>query len=268
LLTLLSAVVLLLLFGSVTQASAKGRTAATKPTVVLVHGAWADGSSWGGVAKDLQARGYTVDVPPNPLRGLHADSEYLKDYLSTIKGPIVLAGHSYGGAVITDAATDDSQVKALVYVDAFIPAEGQSILQILTPPKGSSQPPLNPQALFDFVPFPGAPKGVADWYLKPPVFMQVLANGLPKAQAELLAATQRPIASNALIETSTAPAWKTIPSWDVIGTEDAILPPALQEEMAKTAGSHITQIKAGHLSGLYEHPTAIANVIVAAATHS
>lgn len=254
--------------GALSVASSAHATSPTKPTIVLVHGAWADGSSWDGVVTDLQARGYTVDVPPNPLRGLHADSAYLKDYLSTIKGPVVLAGHSYGGAVITDAATGDHQVKALVYVDAFIPAQGQSILQILTPPPGSSQPALNPPALFNFVPFPGAPKGVSDWYLKPAVFMQVLANGLPKAQAEVLAATQRPIASNALTETSTAPAWKTTPSWDVIGTEDQILPPALQEEMAKTAGSHITEIKAGHLSGLIEHPAAITKVILTAADHS
>ncbi len=259
---------LTLLVGGFSATSPAHASVSPKPTVVLVHGAWADGSSWDGVVKDLQARGYTVDVPPNPLRGLHSDSAYLKDYLSTIKGPIVLVGHSYGGAVITDAATGNRQVKALVYVDAFIPTEGQSILQILTPPKGSSQAPLNPPALFNFVPFPGAPKGVSDWYLKPAVFMQVLANGLPKAQAEVLAATQRPIASDALTETSTAPAWKTIPSWDVIGTEDLILPPALQQEMAKTAGSHITEIKAGHLSGLIDHPAAIANVILAAATHS
>jgi pimeloyl-ACP methyl ester carboxylesterase len=259
---------LALLLGAFSAASPALAAASTKPTVVLVHGAWADGSSWDGVVKDLQARGYTVDVPPNPLRGLHSDSAYLKDYLSTIKGPIVLAGHSYGGAVITDAATGNRQVKALVYVDAFIPTQGQSILQILTPPKGSSQPPLNPPALFNFVPFPGAPKGVSDWYLKPAVFMQVLANGLPKAEAQVLAATQRPIASNALTEASTAPAWKTIPSWDVIGTEDLILPPALQEEMAKTAGSHITEIKAGHLSGLIEHPAAIAKVILQAASRS
>jgi pimeloyl-ACP methyl ester carboxylesterase len=259
---------LALLLGALSAATPAHAAASTKPTVVLVHGAWADGSSWDGVVKDLQARGYTVDVPPNPLRGLHSDSAYLKDYLSTIKGPIVLAGHSYGGAVITDAATGNHQVKALVYVDAFIPTQGQSILQLLTPPKGSSQPALNPPALFNFVPFPGAPKGVSDWYLKPAVFVQVLANDLPKAQAQVLAASQRPIASNALTETSTAPAWKTIPSWDVIGTEDLILPPALQEEMAKTAGSHITEIKAGHLSGLIEHPAAIANVILTAATQS
>lgn len=241
--------------------------APAKPTVVLVHGAWADGSSWDGVVKDLQQRGYTVDVPPNPLRGLHADSAYLKDYLSTIKGPIVLVGHSYGGAVITDAATGNKQVKSLVYVDAFIPAQGESLLQILTPPPGSSQPPLNPQELFNFVPFPGAPKGVTDWYMKPAVFMQVLANGLPKPEAEALAATQRPIASNALTETSGAPAWKTIPSWDVIGTDDQILPPALQEQMAQRAGSHVTKIAAGHL-GLISHPDAVAKVIVTAAQHA
>ncbi len=239
----------------------------SKPTVVLVHGAWADGSSWGGVVKDLQGRGYAVDVPPNPLSGLHSDSAYLKDYLTTVHGPIVLVGHSYGGAVITDAATGNHQVKALVYVDAFIPAQGESLLQILTPPPGSSQPALDPKALFNFVPFPGAPKGVTDWYLKPSVFMQVLANGLPKSEAEALAATQRPIASNALTETSSAPAWKTIPSWDVIGTEDQILPAALQEQMAQRAGSHVTKIAAGHL-GLISHPDAVANVILAAASHS
>lgn len=179
----------------------------------------------------------------------------------------MLAGHSYGGAVITDAATGNHQVKALVYVDAFIPAEGQSLLSILTPPPGSSQPGLNPKALFNFVPFPGAAKGVTDWYLKPSVFQSVIANDLPKAEAQELAATQRPIASNALTEKSSAPAWKTIPSWDVIGTEDHILPPALQEEMAKRAGSRVTEIKASHLS-LISHPTAVADVILTAARHS
>lgn len=239
----------------------------SKPTVVLVHGAWADGSSWDGVVKDLQRRGYTVDVPPNPLRGLHSDSAYLKDYLKTVPGPIVLVGHSYGGAVITDAATGNHQIKALVYVDAFMPAQGESLLQILTPPAGSSQPALDPKALFNFVPFPGAPKGVTDWYLKPDVFVHVLANGLPKSEADALAATQRPIASNALTETSGPPAWKTIPSWDVIGTKDQILPAALQEQMAQRAGSHVTKIDAGHL-GLISHPGAVTNVILAAASHS
>jgi pimeloyl-ACP methyl ester carboxylesterase len=248
-----------------TSAQAATPPKPSKPTIVLVHGAWADGSSWDGVTKNLQSKGYTVDVPPNPLRGLASDSAYLRDYLKTIKGPIVLAGHSYGGAVITDAATGNSNVKALVYVDAFIPDQGESLLQLLTP-KNPDEPGLNPEELFNFVPFPGAPKGVTDWYLKPEVFAGALANGLPAAETAVLAASQRPIASNALVEKSSKPAWKTIPSWDVIGTEDHILPPELQEFMAKRAGSHITKVKAPHLS-LIAKPTAVAKVIVTAAKH-
>ena len=120
------------------------RTLPAKPTIVLVHGAWADGSSWDGVVKVLQDDGYTVDVPPNPLRGLAADSAYLKDYLGTISGPVVLVGHSYGGAVISDAATGDSNVKALVYVDAFIPDKGESVMDLLTP-KNPNEPGPNPK---------------------------------------------------------------------------------------------------------------------------
>jgi pimeloyl-ACP methyl ester carboxylesterase len=250
---------------AVTSAQAATPPKPAKPTIVLVHGAWADGSSWDGVTKNLQNKGYTVDVPPNPLRGLASDSAYLRDYLKTVKGPIVLVGHSYGGAVTTDAATGNSNVKALVYVDAFIPDKGESLLELLTP-KNPNEPGLNPEELFNFVPFPGAPKGVSDWYLKPEVFPGALANDLPKAEAAVLAASQRPIASNALIEKSSKPAWKTIPSWDVIGTEDHILPPELQEFMAKRAGSHVTKVKASHLS-LISHPTAVAKVIVTAAQH-
>jgi pimeloyl-ACP methyl ester carboxylesterase len=247
-----------------TSAGAATPAKGSKPTIVLEHGAWADGSSWDGVVMNLQAKGYTVDVPPNPLRGLAPDSAYLRDYLKTIQGPIVLAGHSYGGAVITDAATGNSNVKSLVYVDAFVPDQGESLLQLLTP-KNPEEPGLNPEELFNSVPFPGAPKGVSDLYLKPEVFVGALANGLPKAEAMALAATQRPIASNALAEKSSAPAWKTIPSWDVIGTEDHILPQQLQEFMAKRAGSQITELKAPHLS-LIAQPAAVAKVIVTAAT--
>jgi pimeloyl-ACP methyl ester carboxylesterase len=248
-----------------TSAGAATPAKHSKPTVVLVHGAWADGSSWDGVVTNLQAKGYTVDVPPSPLRGLAPDSAYLRDYLKTINGPIVLAGHSYGGAVITNAATGNSDVKALVYVDAFIPDKGESLLSLLTP-KNPEEPGLNPEELFDFVPFPGAPKGVSDWYLKTEAFIGALANGLPKAEAAALAATQRPIASNALVEKSGKPAWKMIQSWAVIGTEDHILPPQLQEFMAKRAGSHITDVKAPHLS-LIAKPAAVAKVIVSAADH-
>jgi pimeloyl-ACP methyl ester carboxylesterase len=248
-------------------ASAAGHhhTSPAKPTVVLVHGAWADGSSWDGVVKVLQRDGYTVDVPPNPLRGLAADSAYLKNYLGTISGPVVLVGHSYGGAVISDAATGDSNVKALVYVDAFIPDEGETLMDLLTP-KNPDEPGLNPEELFNFVSFPNAPNGVADLYLKPQVLPGALANDLPASEAAVLAATQRPIASNALVEKSGKPAWKTIRSWDVIGTEDHIIPPPLQEFMAKRAGSHVIDVKASHLS-LVSHPKVVAGVIATAAGH-
>jgi pimeloyl-ACP methyl ester carboxylesterase len=260
------AAIVALLALPIASASAAGRHASpAKPTVVLVHGAWADGSSWDGVVLDLQKQGYTVDVPPNPLRGLKSDSEYLRDYLKTVKGPVVLAGHSYGGSVITDAATGNPNVKALVYVDAFIPDKGESVMDLLTP-KNPEEPGLNPEALFNFVPFPGAPKGDADLYLKPEVLPVAFANGLPASEAAVLAATQRPIAANALNEKSGAPAWKTIPSWDVIGTEDHIIPPPLQEFMAKRAGSRVTDVKSSHLS-LISHPKVVAGVIATAAKH-
>jgi pimeloyl-ACP methyl ester carboxylesterase len=256
----LASVAALASFATVASAST---APAPKPTVVLVHGAWADSSSWDGVIKQLQPRGYRVVAPPNPLRGLASDSAYLQDYLQTISGPIVLVGHSYGGAVITNAATGNPNVKALVYVDAFIPDQGESLVSLLTP-KDPSQPGLDPSALFDFVPFPGAPDGVSDAYLKPSVLPGALANDLPKQEAAVLAATQRPVASNTLTDLSGPPAWKTIPSWAVIGTEDHILPPALQEFMATRAKAHATRVKASHLS-LISQPAAVAKVIVAAA---
>jgi pimeloyl-ACP methyl ester carboxylesterase len=259
----LAAIVALLALPVASASAGDHHSSATKPTVVLVHGAWADGSSWDGVVKLLQSDGYTVDVPPNPLRGLKSDSEYLRDYLTTVKGPVVLAGHSYGGSVITDAATGNPNVKALVYVDAFIPDEGESVMDLLTP-KNPEEPGLNPEELFNFVPFPGAPKGDADLYLKPEVLPVAFANGLPASEAAVLAATQRPIAANALAEKSGAPAWKTIPSWDVIGTEDHIIPPPLQEFMAKRAGSRVTDVKSSHLS-LISHPKVVAGVIATAA---
>jgi pimeloyl-ACP methyl ester carboxylesterase len=262
----LAAIVALLALPVASASAGNHHSPVAKPTVVLVHGAWADGSSWDGVVKVLQGDGYTVDVPPNPLRGLAADSDYLKDYLGTISGPLVLVGHSYGGAVITNAAIGNSNVKELVYVDAFIPDKGESVLDLLTP-KNPEEPGLNPEELFNFVPFPGAPKGVADLYLKPEVLPGALANDLPASEAAVLAATQRPIASNALAEKSGTPAWRTIPSWDVIGTADHIIPPPLQEFMAKRAGSHVTEVKASHLS-LISHPKVVAGVIAAAARHT
>jgi pimeloyl-ACP methyl ester carboxylesterase len=240
-----------------------GGKADATPTVVLVHGAWADGSSWRRVTRRLQRDRYTVDVPPNPLRGLASDAEYLADYLQTISGPIVLVGHSYGGAVITNAAVGNPNVKALIYVNAFIPDRGQSTLDLVQALPGSHLG-GDPSTVFNFVPYPGASAGDADVYVKPSVVRDALAADLSPAAAQVLAATQRPVTFSALTERSGAPAWKTIPSWAVIGTADNAIPPAEQLVMAKHASARITQIDAPHLSMLIQ-PEAITKVIERAA---
>jgi pimeloyl-ACP methyl ester carboxylesterase len=261
--TLLVAAGLVAVFGSAAGARTSASTAkqSVRPTIVLVHGAWADGSSWVNVTRDLQRDDYTVAVPPNPLRGLAADSASIAAYLSTISGPIVLVGHSYGGAVITNAALGNGQVKGLVYVDAFIPAEHDTLISLTQPGSCFAAP---PPTVFDFVPIAGAPDGVADAYVKPSVFPGCLANGLPKRQGAALAATQRPLATNVLTEESGVPAWATIPSWDVIGTEDHAITPASQLAMANRANAQITKIDAPHLAMLSD-PHAVAKVIERAA---
>ena len=230
-----------------------------KPSIVLVHGAWADSGSWDGVTQRLQADGYTVYALPNPLQGLPYDSAYLADFLHSIPGPIVLVGHSYGGAVITNAATGDPQVKALVYVDAFVPAQGQTLAQLLAAYPGSCAVPAN----LNVVPFPGAPSGVGDAYINQSVYPSCMANGLPATEADVLAVTQRPIATIALTQASGVPAWKTIPSWAVVGTADHAIPLASQLAMANTAHAHITRVDAPHLS-MISNPGTVTNVILQA----
>jgi pimeloyl-ACP methyl ester carboxylesterase len=228
-----------------------------KPSIVLVHGAWADSGSWDGVTRRLQADGYTVYALPNPLQGLPYDSAYLADFLHSISGPIVVVGHSYGGAVITNGATGDAQVKALVYVDAFAPAQGQTIAQLLAAYPGSCAVPAN----LNVVPFPDAPSGVGDAYIKQSAFPSCMANGLPATEAHVLAVTQRPIATIALTQQTGVPAWKTIPSWAVVGTADHAIPLALQLAMASAAHARITRIDAPHLS-MISDPGAVTNVIL------
>jgi pimeloyl-ACP methyl ester carboxylesterase len=237
------------------------------PTIVLVHGAWADASGWGPVILRLQANGFTVYAPPNPLRGLPQDSAYLHDFLTqnpALAGqPVVLAAHSYGGAVITNAAVGDPQVKALVYVDAFIPDQDETIGQLAGAPPGSCLL-GNPADIFNLVPYPGAPADDVDLYIKPSLVPGCFANGLPTSQVAVIAATQRPLVASAFSEPSGAPAWKTIPSWAVIGTEDRVIPPAELTFMAKRAAAHITEVSAGHLSMIAE-PETVAQVIEQAA---
>jgi pimeloyl-ACP methyl ester carboxylesterase len=231
------------------------------PTVVLVHGAWADGSGWDGVVERLLRAGYPVRVPPNPLRSLATDAATIASFLSTLEGPVVLVGHSYGGAVITSAALGNANVRALVFVNAFAPAEGEIVLQL-----SGADSALNtdPTTVFDFVPYPGAPTGDVDLYLQEPVFLTSFANLVDPRQAAVLYATQRPITFAAGNEPSGPPAWATIPSWYVLGTRDLIITPSAQAAMAERAGSRVVPVRAGHLS-LVSAPAEVARVIARAA---
>jgi pimeloyl-ACP methyl ester carboxylesterase len=248
--------------GASASAAASSGGHSAKPVIVLEHGAWADASSWNSVISRLQLLGFTVYAPPNPLRGLPQDSDYLHQFLTqnpALQGqPVILVAHSYGGAVITSAAVGDPEVKALVYVDAFIPDEGDTVTDLIS----GSCVAGNAADLFNIVPIPGG-SGDVDLYLKPSVVPGCFANGLPASQAALIAATQRPLAASALAATFGPPAWKTIPSWAVIGTADRVIPPANQTFMAKRAGAHITEVNAGHLS-LISKPSVVTRVILAA----
>ena len=236
--------------------------ASDKPTIVLVHGAWADASSWSGEVERLQRDGYVVRAIDNPLRGLDNDVEEVKDFLSTITGPIVLVGHSYGGSVITNAAAGNTNVKALVYVDAAAPDVGETTGQL----SGSTSA-LNadPATLFDNVLYAGAPSGATQLYLKENIFVHDFAQDLPVRTAERLWATQRPAAMAAFDTPSDAAAWKTIPSWYVIGLDDKIITPASEMAMAQRAHSHILEVRGGSHLTLVSHPDAVTNQILAAA---
>jgi pimeloyl-ACP methyl ester carboxylesterase len=250
--------------------SAKADAAAeaqSKPTVVLVHGAWADGSSWTTVTGRLQRQGYTVDAPPNPLRGVATDVRYLKDYLATVPGPIVLVGHSYGGMVITSAAAGNANVKALVYVNAYIPQQGDTVEKLTAAQPGSA---LDPKASINAVPIRDAAGKVADVdvYVKPGQFAALFAAGVPAQTAAQLAVNQRPLTLSSLTEPSTGvPAWTTIPSWALVGTSDRVIPPAEQQIMADRAHAHVVKVAAPHLS-MISHPDSVAAIITAAASRS
>ncbi|MEV4352365.1 alpha/beta hydrolase [Actinoplanes sp. NPDC049596] len=247
---LLAAVALLALAaGPASSAAARP----PKPTVVLVHGAWADASSWNKVIPRLLADGYPVVAPANPLRSLSGDAASIRAYLQTVPGPVVLVGHSYGGAVITNAATGLSNVKALVYVNAFAPDQGESPLALAGPDSALS---ADPTTVFDFVPATLPPTATTDLYLKRSTVFTSFATGLSNPDKALVAATQRPAAFGGLADTSGTPAWRTIPSWYLIGTKDVIIPAGVQRTMARRAGSTVTEYNAGHL-GLMSDPRTV-----------
>src|SRR5262245_11817389 len=237
---------LALLGGGGAAAAKLHSSSAPRPTIVLLHGDWADAASWNGVIQRLQDRGFTVVAPPNTLRGPSQDAPYLASYLQTIPGPIVLVAHSYGGFVITNAATGNPNVKALVYIDAFVPDENDTLAG-LTANTGSC---ILSNNAFNFVPFSGGVDLYLRWEADPPFagFTGCFANGVDEETARVLAATQRPAAVAQLSEPSGPPAWKSIPSWALLGTQDNVIPPALQQRMYERAGAHISTVKAGHLS--------------------
>jgi pimeloyl-ACP methyl ester carboxylesterase len=235
----------------------------TQPTIVLVHGAWADASSWNAVASDLQGRGFTVLAPTNLLHGVESDAAYVASFLAQrTSGPVVLAGHSYGGFVVTNAGTGGGDVAALVYVDAFIPEEGETVFQLLGG-SGSAFDIPDPTAVFDIAGFPGAAEGDAEAFLKPDTVHNSFAQDLPEADRWLIAAGQRPITLGANTTPSKVAAWRTLPSWVVIGTEDRVIPPALQRRMAERAGATITEVAGSHVS-MVSHPQASIDAILAA----
>ena len=234
-----------------------------EPTIVLVHGAWADGSSWSAVSVELQGRGLTVLTPPNLLHGVAGDAAYIASFLEQrTSGPVVLVGHSYGGVVITNAGAAGGDVKALVYVNAFIPEVGETVFDILGG-SGSALDVPDPTTVLDIVGYPGAPDGDAEAFLKASTVHDAFAQDLSEADRWLIAASQRPIALGANVAPTETAAWKTIPSWAVIGTEDRVIPPATKRSMAERAGATITEVAGSHVS-MVSHPQVTIDAILAA----
>jgi pimeloyl-ACP methyl ester carboxylesterase len=234
-----------------------------QPTIVLVHGAWADASSWNPVATELQSQGFTVLAPPNLLRSVSVDAPYITSFIAQrTSGPVVLVGHSYGGFVITNAAAGAENVKALVYVDAFIPDEGEVVFQILGG-SGSALDVPDPTQGLDLVGSPGAPEGDVEAFLKADTVHNSFAQDLPEADRSLIVAGQRPITLSANTTPSGPGAWKDLPSWAVIGTEDRVIPPDTQRSMAERAGATITEAPGSHVS-MVSHPQVTIDAILAA----
>jgi pimeloyl-ACP methyl ester carboxylesterase len=235
-----------------------------KPTVVLVHGAFADGSSWNGVVQRLQRDGYQVIAPPNTLRGIPQDSTYLNSLLKTIKGPIVLVGHSYGGEVISQAAAGLDNVKALVYVNAIMPDKGESFASL------SGKFPAAPLTkALQQVPFRNGDGATGtDMYIQAAKFHATFAQDLPQQQTSVMASTQRPIAQSAFTDKLTAAAWRDKPSYVLVGRQDRAIDPSLERYEAKRAHARKTvEINSSHAS-LVSHPQAVTDLIVSAARDS
>ena len=242
--------------GAVASADGSATSQAQKPTIVLVHGAWADSSGWNDSIEKLQKKGYTALAVANPLRSLHGDAAYLRSVLASISGPIVLVGHSYGGMVLTNAATGNPNVKALVYIAAFAPDEGETQIELILKNEGSQISP----ATLTVRPYPGG----LDSYITPSLFRQIFAQDVSEKTAAVMAATQRPFDLAILDEVSGEPAWKKIPSWYLVTTEDRAIPPTTQRYMAERAGATIAEVRSSHVP-MNSRPSAVTELILEAA---
>ncbi|GGV11997.1 alpha/beta fold hydrolase [Streptomyces spectabilis] len=238
-------------------AVAPDQEAAARPTVVLVHGAFADASGWMETAARLRHQGFGVEAVANPLRGLDYDTAYLKGMLQGIEGAKILVGHSYGGAVITNAAADVPGVKALVYVAAFAPDEGETLGGLLEQHPDPGVPPL-PQRAVQFT-RPDGSTGT-EVMLDPAEFADAFAADVPAKTAALMAASQRPIAVEAFGQPARQAAWKTIPSWALVATKDHAIAPSLERFMAKRADARITEVNSSH-AVMVSHPNVVSDVI-------
>lgn len=240
--------------------SAAAPAPGAKPTIVLVHGAWADTSSWDGELTALRSQGYDTRAIANPLRNLTTDAASVASFLHTIDGPVVLVGHSYGGAVITEAAAGNPNIKALVYVDAAAPDVGETNGSLSG--DDSVLKKLPDDQLFDQV---AGPAGETDLYLRRDIFVNHFAKDLQGDQAAELWATQRTAATTAFDTPATQAAWKDIPSWYFISSGDEIITPTAEHAMAKRANSAVTEFPGGSHLTLVSHPDAVTDVILAAA---
>ncbi|WP_271899540.1 alpha/beta fold hydrolase [Candidatus Phyllobacterium onerii] len=230
-----------------------------KPTIVLVHGAFADASSWSGVIKILEKDGYPIVAAANPLRGVASDAEYIGNIVSSVKSTVVLVGHSYGGSVVSSAANGHDNVKALVCVSAFAPEAGETAVGLTGKFPGSTLgPTLAPPVKLS--------GGGTDLYIQQDKFHDQFAADVPQADAKLMATTQRPVTEAALNEASGDPAWKHISSWFVYGDKDKNIPPQSLAFMAERAHSHHTVIVKGasHVV-MVPNPEPVARLIESAA---
>ena len=231
-----------------------------QPTIVLVHGAFADGSSWNGVIERLQHQGCSVIAPAVPLRGLAADSAYLASVVNQLDGPVLLVGHSYAGALITNAASDATGVVGLVFVAAFAPDTDERLGDVAATSKDSLLGTAQVQREY-----PTGPGGetAPEFLVDPARFREVFAADLPAEQAAVLAATQRPVAAAAFSDVSGPPAWKALPSWAVVATADKAAGSDLVRSMAKRAGAEIVEVDASHVV-MVSQPQAVTELILKA----